>query len=201
MKRGVIAAILASLLLSGCSAHVNTAGSQISGTTQASYEGVYFQVPDVQSISFADITAKMYNTIEEQDAAKRRLINETITGTTDNGYLLTSSHDFICYVSKSSNSFESVNSTNPRDDMLALVDHADIDFVNYGRYIANADEVDKAVLRVDFRVENTLGESVAYSGYLGAFNKSGVWYYYLAGYRNADASDLKLCFNMVRSMS
>lgn len=201
MKRGVIALVLSGLLLTGCNAHVDTAGLDISGTKQASYEGVYFQVPDVEAISFADITAKTYNTVEEQDSAKRRLVNETITGTTDSGYLLLNSHEFACFVGKSAGSFDSINSSSPRDDMLSLVDHADIDFVNYGRYIANSDGVEKAVLRIDFRIENTLGEAVAYSGYLGAYNTNGAWYYYLAGYRNADASDLKLCFNMVRSMS
>lgn len=201
MKKILPLLFLGVLLLTGCNAHVDTTGQAIEGTKTCTFDSIQFVVPDIESIDYSTIVSQTYTNAEDQDAARIRLINETISGTSENGYLLTRAHEFIFYVAKSEGTIDLMNSKQPRDDMLALVSRADVDFVNYGRYVANTDVTPKATLRVDFRIEGALGESVSYSGYLGVANLNGNWYYYLAGYNSATDKDLTQCFNCVRSLS
>lgn len=203
MKKVLIfVTLLGIMCLSGCAVHVDSSDKTVTGTVEAIFDAVTFYVPaDIaeSAIEYLPVVNATYGTLEDKDSAKLGLVNTASVGITADAYLLTSPREYIFYVSKCSCAPSDLL-TCSRDELLMCTQRADLEYVNYGRYIANTDDVQKAVMRVDFRVTDILGEQIAYNGYLGIAQINGSWYFYLSGYREADAAQLRMCFNCVRSM-
>ena len=201
----ILIAIIASsvLLLSGCSAHVDTTGKVINDTVAITYNSCSFLVPatlEASATDFVPMIGTHFETVEDRDIAKATLYTGTIKGLTEMGYMLSSPTEFF-YIAKSDTVPDLLNCS--RYDIINLVNRGDISIENYGRYIANADAQPKANMRIDFRVTTGNGTSRAYAGYIGvAITATGECYYYMAGYTYSTITEeqLKYCFDLVRSL-
>ena len=202
IKRRIFALAIAGVILTGCAAHVDDSAQSIPNTSTATFGSISFAVPSValdEAIDYHTITDAEYATIESRDEAIVNLIQSTVVGTNEDGYLLMNSREFLFYVSKADN-FQGELVSLDRDQLFNMLSRSDLNIINMGRGLVNADEKEKAVVRVDFSVLDNLGVKNTYNGYYGVANIGGTYYTYLAGYKSAKSDQLKLCYNCVRSM-
>ena len=202
MWKRVLAIVLLGVLLTGCASHVSVPSSEVSGTAVATLNGVSFSVPASVASAAVDYHTLInvpYMSQEDIDTVYSSLVMQTITGTEAESYLLTNSRECLFYVVALSD----LNFDISTADRNAVVRCFDIDGftpVTYGRLITNSDATQKAVMRLDFQVADAMGVKNTYQGYCSLSNIGGIWHGYLAGYKSADAEQLKMCFNCVRSV-
>ena len=198
----VLVIILCIVFFTGCAAHVDDSSLTIPDTSTVTFGSISFAVPNAalsEAVDYHTITDFEYPTIENRDEAIVNLIQSTVFGTNDAGYLLMNSREFLFYVSKADNLQGELTNLD-RNQLFNMLSRSDLNIVNMGRGIVNADAKEKAVVRLDFSVLDSIGVKNTYNGYYGVANIGGTYYTYLAGYKSASEDQLKLCFNCVRSM-
>lgn len=204
IKRLLLGAVTAAMLLTGCNAHVdNTGGEAPAGTTLLTQGGISFLVPSSAydgAVDYHTYTDTVYPTQKAIDAARIELANKPVYGTQGTDYLLTSNKKFFFYVLELTEMYVSDITTLKRSDLVCNLGIKNFDVKNYGRMIANGDETPKATLRLDFSSIGFNGAEYIYSGYAGFAEIDGVWHAYVAGYTDATPEDIAFTRELVKSM-